>query len=279
MWGRRILYLLVLLAAFLVYIFNTHYLAAFLFWMVLAAPVLSILLSLPALLTCRLELRCVPTDVVRGEEGRWEVALRGGGKLPLARVAFTLRLRRFLDGEEERLRRIYEGVSPGAVWTEEAEADHCQAVEGVLTAAWAADLLRLFALPLRRSPAVTMLVLPVSKAPASLPAAWGLLPAQAYAARTGQQLGEEYELRAFGMVGPAPWPGGSPCGPVGPPGDRGTADPSPHRPLLPVPVSGGTAEGPSAAGGAHRAGHSAEGPLAGGGGVPCAHRMGRGGGP
>lgn len=197
MWGRRILYLLVLLAAFLVHIFNTHYLAAFFFWMVLAAPVLSILLSLPALLACRLELRCVPTDVVRGEEGRWEVALRGGGKLPLARVAFTLRLRRSLDGEKERLRRIYEGVSPGAVWTEEVEADHCQAVEGVLTAAWAADLLRLFALPLRRSPAVTMLVLPVSNAPASLPAAWGLLPAQAYAARTGQQLGEEYELRDY----------------------------------------------------------------------------------
>lgn len=197
MWGRRLLYLLVLLGAFLVYIFNTHYLAAFCFWAVAAAPVVSILLSLPALLTYRLELRGIPTDVVRGEEGRWEVRLLGRGRLPLAQVAFTIRLRRTLDGEEERLRLDYRGVSPKEVWADPVEADHCQALTGALSAAWASDLLQLISLPLRCSPAVTVLVLPVSKPPAALPEAWGTLPTQAYAARTERQLGEEYELRGY----------------------------------------------------------------------------------
>ena len=197
MWGRRILYLLVLLGAFLVYIFNTHYLAAFCFWAVLAAPVLSLLLSLPVLLTCRLELRGVPTDVVRGEEGRWEVRLLGRGRLPLARVAFTIRLRHAMDGEVERLRLAYRGISPKAVWAEPVDGTHCEAVTGTLTSAWASDLLRLFSLPLRRSPAVTVLVLPVSSPPAALPREWGNQPAQAYAARSGQRMGEEYELRDY----------------------------------------------------------------------------------
>ena len=197
MWGRRILYLLVLLGAFLVYIFNTHYLAAFCFWAIAAAPVVSVLLSLPALLTSSLELRGVPTDVVRGEEGRWEVRLLGRGRLPLARVAFTIRLRRTLDGEEERLHLDYQGVSPREVWADPVDVSHCQAVTGTLTAVWASDLLQLISLPLRRSPAVTVLVLPVSRAPASLPEAWGGQPTQGYAARVGQQMGEEYELRGY----------------------------------------------------------------------------------
>ena len=49
MWGRRLLYALTLLAALLGQLFDVGYLFHFLFFAVLALPVLSLLVSLPAI--------------------------------------------------------------------------------------------------------------------------------------------------------------------------------------------------------------------------------------
>lgn len=196
MWSRRIIYLLVLAAAFLLWIFNTHYLAGFCFWVVLAVPVLSLALSVPNLLRCRLTLRSVPPDVVRGESGRWEIAVKGG-RLPVAQIAFTLVLRHSADGQEEEIRRVVRGVAPRERWAAAQAAERCEAVEAEITSAWAADLLRLFALPLPLPQRQTMLVLPVSRPPKTLPRNFGVRTARSTAARPGQRLGEEYELRNY----------------------------------------------------------------------------------
>lgn len=197
MWSRRIIYLLLLAAAFLLWIFNTHYLAGFCFWVVLAAPVLSLALSLPTLLTYRLTLCSVPPDAVRGESGQWEIAVKGGGSLPVAQISFTLLLRHSADGREEKVSRMVQGVAPRERWVVAQVTERCEAVEAEIISAWAADLLRLFALPIPLPRRQTMLVLPISKPPKMLPRNFGTRTAQSSAARPGQRLGEEYELRSY----------------------------------------------------------------------------------
>ena len=197
MWSRRIIYLLLLTVAFLLWIFNTHYLAGFCFWVVVLLPVLSLALSLPTLLGCRLKLCSVPGDVVRGEAGRWEIAAAGGSRLPVAQISFVLTLRHSADGEEEEIVRMFQGVAPRERWVMAQAPDYCEAIEGEITSARAMDLLRLFSLPLPHSQPQTMLVLPVSKPPKTLPQDLGTRSTQASAARPGQRLGEDYELRNY----------------------------------------------------------------------------------
>ena len=60
MWGRRLLYALTLLAALLGQLFDVGYLFHFLFFAVLALSVLSLLVSLPAILGCRAALSRTP---------------------------------------------------------------------------------------------------------------------------------------------------------------------------------------------------------------------------
>ena len=163
---------------------------------VLLAPALTLLLSLPPLLACRLTLEAVPAEVTRGQAARWEVALQGGG-MPLSRVTFTLRLRHSGDGREERIRRTFSGAEPRERWVVAAAPGHCETVEGEILSAWASDLLRLFSLPLRRSGGQTMLVLPVARPPHRLPWDLGIRFVPATAPRPGRQLGEEYELRNY----------------------------------------------------------------------------------
>lgn len=197
MWSRRIVYLLLLIAAFLLWIFNTHYLAGFCFWVTLLLPVLSLALSLPALLTCRLQLWAIPEEVTRGEAGRWEIVAAGGGKLPVAQVSFTLMLRHSADGREEKIFQRFDGVSPRERWVTEQASEHCEVIEGEILSARAMDLLRLFTLPLPQCGAKTMLVVPSAKLPKTLPRNFGSRTSQASAARPGQRLGEDYELRNY----------------------------------------------------------------------------------
>ena len=63
---RRRAYALLLAAALLFHLFDIGYLACFLLALALTLPVLGMLLSLPAMLRCRLELQAEPTGVERG---------------------------------------------------------------------------------------------------------------------------------------------------------------------------------------------------------------------
>ena len=62
MWRRRILYAIALLLAYLGQILDVGYLFHFIFFAVLSMPLLGLLLSLPAMLGCRAELRCSSHD-------------------------------------------------------------------------------------------------------------------------------------------------------------------------------------------------------------------------
>lgn len=83
---RRRAYALLLAAALLFHLFDIGYLACFLLALALTLPVLGMLLSLPAMLRCRLELQAEPTGVERGGEAGWRLAAHGPVRLPLAQV-------------------------------------------------------------------------------------------------------------------------------------------------------------------------------------------------
>ena len=106
MWGRRLLYALTLLAALLGQLFDVGYLFHFLFFAVLALPVLSLLVSLPAILGFRAALEPGELRVRRGGRLEWTLRLRSRTGLPLARVSCRLTA----ENRRERLDALREFV-------------------------------------------------------------------------------------------------------------------------------------------------------------------------
>ena len=67
---RRIIYSLALIGVLLFHITNENYLGQFLLALCVALPVLSLALSLPGMMGCRLELSASPPSLERGGDGR-----------------------------------------------------------------------------------------------------------------------------------------------------------------------------------------------------------------
>ena len=96
MWGRRITYLGILLGCFIFYAFYREWFSWFLLVAVIVLPWFSLLISLPAMLTVKADLRCP-------ERARQDMpvrtALRLKSVLPTPPVLCTIRLVNSLTGE------------------------------------------------------------------------------------------------------------------------------------------------------------------------------------
>lgn len=196
MLRRRILYLGVLLAAYLGQILDVGYLFHFTFYAVIGMPVLGLLISLPSMLGCRAELSASASRVQRGKEAAWELALANRFHLPLARTSFRLRVVNRLTGETHTVRTAVQSAS-GAEdrrWT--MDTDHCGMLECHVDKIWVCDCLGLFALPVRAPGMVTTMAapLPEDPGPLDLPEGTGFSIPQ-----PGKKavLGENYELRPY----------------------------------------------------------------------------------
>ena len=110
---RRILYGLLLLAALLFQITNNNYLAHFLLALTIALPILSLALSLPGMLGCRLVLSCNPAVIDRSELREWSVSMDAPAGLPLARVTVRLTAQNLFTGETVRHKLRLNGVKIG----------------------------------------------------------------------------------------------------------------------------------------------------------------------
>ena len=90
MLHRRVAYAAALAAALLFQVFFKGWFSAFLLALVVLFPVLALALSLPAILSCALELSpCVPA-VERGGAARFQVRLRNPAGLPLSLLRVRL---------------------------------------------------------------------------------------------------------------------------------------------------------------------------------------------
>lgn len=192
MWRRRILYGLALAAALLLQIFYDRYLARFVLAGVVCAPILSLLLTLPAALCLRPVLTADGPEAPRGGESRWRLRLERPALLPVARLRLRLRFADELTGWTGEERVTCSGPEERE-WSFPVETGHCGRVTCRAVRVRLTDCLGLFSIPLRRPAPAAVLVLPRPAPPEELPLPE---PPDTAAGKTGTS-GGDYELRDY----------------------------------------------------------------------------------
>ena len=109
MWLRRLAWAAALTAALLFQITNENYLGRFLLALCVALPPLSLALSLPGMLRCRLSLSAVPA--------------------PIARITLRLTEENLLTGQRQRGRFELTGVARRHPARTNAPTEHCGLLE------------------------------------------------------------------------------------------------------------------------------------------------------
>lgn len=194
---RRILYGLILTAVLLFQITNDNYLAHFLLALCIALPLLSLLLSLPGMLGCRLRLSAAPAVLSRGEKAEWSISIDEPVGLPLARVAVRLTARNLFTGEEERYRLKLTGVARRRPTDIPAQTGHCGLLELRADKLRVYDYLGLFTAHPALPSAARLLCrpVPIEAGPVNIPDVQGSRSPVPGAVRRGP--GEDYDLRDY----------------------------------------------------------------------------------
>lgn len=194
---RRVLYSLTLIAVLLFQITNENYLAQFLLALCAALPVLSLVLSLPGMVGCRLELAAAPPALERGAKGRWLVSVQSPNGLPLSRLTVRFTAENLLTGQRDYRRLILSGVARRRPVELSASTAHCGLLELRVDKVKVCDYLGLFSLPVGPPPPARMVCrpIPVEAELPSIPEGQGARPSPLSATRMGP--GEDYGLRDY----------------------------------------------------------------------------------
>lgn len=197
MWYRRLLYVLVLAGTLLFQITNENYLARFLLALTIALPLVSLALSLPGMLKCRLELTSRPAEVNRGEPAVWTVEVNTFAGLPLSRVSLRLRMWNWLTMEWSAQKLKLTGVAKRRPVELTAPTGHCGALELEAERIRVYDYLGLFALPVPPPPPCAILCRPIPalRPPVVVPDGLRGPASPRSAAYAGP--GEDYDLREY----------------------------------------------------------------------------------
>lgn len=155
MAARRIVYFTALTGAVVFYWAYGAWLSRLLLMAVVLLPWLSLLLSLPAMLSCKVSLHC-PEAMTVGIPARTGLAV--ACRLPVPLIGGKLRLQ--LLNQKKRTRISPESVLP---------TDHCGALRVQGRYLWVCDYLGLFRLPVRVKEDRLVLVRPVATLPEQLP--------------------------------------------------------------------------------------------------------------
>ena len=168
MTGRRLTYVALLLGTAVLHLAYGQYETYFVLLFMLLLPVLSLLLSLPAILTARASLSACG-DVRRGSEG--SVTLRAATRffLPPEAVKITIEHKNlFLDARASREKVRIFGVRDG-VCTFAADTERLGTITYRIRRARCCDYLGLFAIPIRKSGPISFSVLPNAEPPVPVP--------------------------------------------------------------------------------------------------------------
>ena len=197
MWRRRLIYTAALTGALLFQITNENYFGHFLLVLCIALPLVSLALSLPGMLRCRLELYAEPSALDRGEAGGWSLAVRTPAGLPLARLSLRMRQKNLLTGRCETARLVFNGAAGELPKTLAASTVHCGLLELRAEKVKVYDYLGLFSLR-RRPPDPARILcrpIPAQCQPVEVPDGKGVRPDPKNASRRGP--GEDYDLREY----------------------------------------------------------------------------------
>lgn len=194
---RRILYGLTLVAALLFQITNDNYLATFLLALALALPVLSLLLTLPAVVGCRLRLSPQPAAVPRGDPAVWLLQPDSHSPLPLPRLSLRLELKNLLTGQIDKKKLALNGLSRRAPVSYPADTAHCGLLELRVKKLRIYDYLGLFSfrLPIPEPARLITEPVPVDPGPLTLPEGAGIIPHSGTPSRKDNS--EDYDLREY----------------------------------------------------------------------------------
>ena len=182
MTWRRLGYLATLEGCLVLYVFYREWMAWLLLLAVACLPLLSLLVSLPAMCTVKTSLRC-PTEMSVGQSVRPEVERRC--PLPAPMVRCRLKLRHQITGEKETVRL-------GKAYL----AEHCGAVQITPSRLWVYDYLGLWRFPCGRKTPQLLTVLPKPVKPETLPKPH-LYTAAGWKPRPGGGFSENHDLRLY----------------------------------------------------------------------------------
>lgn len=181
MWERRIFYLVALISSLVFYVAYQEWFSWILLLLVLLLPLLSLGLSLPAMLTVGAQLYC-PGETRVGVPTR--TALRISCRFPAPPIACKIRLVNHLTGER------YVG-KPGEL----VPTEHCGKITISAPRVVAYDYLGLFSRRLQSDISCTVMVLP-KPVPGQLPK-YGSRNDSLWKPKPGGGVAENHELRLF----------------------------------------------------------------------------------
>ena len=150
-----------------VYLFRTFYRGwaiPYLLLVMAAAPVLILLLSLPAMLRTELRIEGKPY-VVKGERGDVRFVFRSKRLLPVGRISLSILVENHYTGEHFHTQELFYSVSGGEVRVILFPTDSCGKISFRITRWECRDLLGFFSIRRRCQEMFTATVLPVSTGP------------------------------------------------------------------------------------------------------------------
>ncbi len=194
---KRILYLAALAAAWLLMVYTDTFFTAFLLAAVVALPVVSLLVSLPAMTGCQVRLETAG-PVGRGEETYWRITVENRRRLPLSRIVLRLQFLNRMTGETSAATLRLSGGSSASCYYLQASTTHCGMLCGWLVRCRVMDGMGLFALRRRMDVSAMLPVMPLESEEETIPELPGAQDDQTtLRVRRGGGSGEDYDLRPY----------------------------------------------------------------------------------
>lgn len=195
---KRILYLAVVIVSLLLMVYTDSFLAAFFLAVVVALPLVSLLVSLPAMTACQIRLEPLSGQVKRGQETRWRVTVENRRRLPLSRLVLRLQLLNCMTGASSNVRLRFSGASTAHSFYLPADTVHCGMLSCRLIRCRAFDGLGLFTIRRREEAEAALPVMPLEDSEETLPELPGTQQEQTpLRVRRGGGSGEDYDLRPY----------------------------------------------------------------------------------
>lgn len=182
MTGRRVTYLCTLLGSVVFYIAYQEWFSWLLLLAVAAVPWFSLILSLPGILTFRMEVSA-PEALPVGISA--EAALVGTSRFPVPPFRGQIRLRRYTTGESWRHQKG-SGLP----------TEHCGGIEVVPEKVWVSDYLGLFRFPVKNVEGKTVLVRP-ERVKMEAPPDLSRYLARSWRPKPGGGYAENHEMRLY----------------------------------------------------------------------------------
>lgn len=195
MGGRRIAYFSFLLLVGTLHFFYEQYVSKYILCSVLSLPIISLLLSLPAMLLIEAKL-IGEREMRQGSYGPLILSIQVKGYLPLSALSFTLSEENlFTHTSNPKEKHCIYGINREQV-TLAVNTEHCGVLRYSFGRGWAWDYLGLFAIPVKLGEDAYITVLPKAQIPKPLP---DLVEDSALMLRpkAGGGYSEEHELRPY----------------------------------------------------------------------------------